>query len=492
MDFISIIDKIVGLLWSVPMIVLCLAVGIIYSFALRFPQITRFKDMVYYLITGQDSDSGISSFQGFAMALGGRIGIGAIAGVATAICFGGPGAIFWMWVYAIFGAASALGEAVLAQIWKEDVGGEYRGGPAYYIEKGAKLKPIAVAFAVCAIISFGFTGPTIQAFNIAEATQNAFGISPAITGIIVAILFGVVVFGGMKRIGRFAELVVPIMAGAYFLLMIIVLALNVKEIPEMFVLIFKSAFHLEAAYGGIWGSAILWGVKRAVYSTEAGMGSGAQAAASAEVSHPVKQGLAQAFSIYMDTILACTATGLMILVTGMYNVVDKSGNFLREGLSGANPGTAYVQAAIDTALPKGTGTIFIAVAIFFFAITTILSFGFYVMPNLAYLLKGSKNLKKITLLIGGIQMLSIFFGSIKSSALAWNIADIGVGLIAWFNLIGMLFLVKPVMSAMKDYDQQRKAGLDPVFDPERCGIDNADLWKSIVQKNYLKQDKLYH
>lgn len=489
MNILPIMDQIVGWLWSVPMIVLCMGVGIIYSFALKFPQIVRFKDMAHYLVAGQSSDSGISSFQGFAMALGGRLGIGAIAGVATAICFGGPGAIFWMWVYAVFGAASALAEAVLGQIWKEDVGGEYRGGPAYYIEKGTKLKPLAIIFAVFAIIAYGFTGPAIQAFNIAEASKNAFGINPVITGAFVAILFGLVVFGGMKRIGRFAEIVVPFMAAAYFLLMILILLLNIKEIPAMFALIIKSAFNLDAAFGGIWGSAILWGVKRAVYSTEAGQGSGAHAAASAEVSHPVKQGLAQAFSIYVDTIFGCTATGLMILVTGMYNVVDKSGNFLKEGLPGMDPGTAYVQAAIDTALPGNMGSVFIAVAIFFFAITTILSFGFYVMPNTSYLLKDNKHMKQITLIIGGIQMLSIFLGSFKSSAFAWGMADIGVGLIAWINLIGLLLLIKPVMNTMKDFSQQRDAGLDPVFDPERCGINNAPIWKSIIKNKYTTENK---
>jgi AGCS family alanine or glycine:cation symporter len=419
------------------MIVLCLIVGIIYSVALKFPQIFRFKDMVHYLVRGKTSDSGISSFQGFAMALGGRIGIGAIAGVATAICFGGPGAIFWMWVYAIFGAASAFGEAVLGQIWKEKVGGEYRGGPAFYIEKGAGIKPLAILFAVCGLVSFGFTAPAIQAFNIAEATENAFGISPYITGIFVAALFGFVVFGGMKRIGRFAELVVPPMAALYFLIMIVILVINFRAIPGVFGVIFKSAFNLEAAYGGIWGSAVLWGIKRAVYSTEAGMGSGAHAAASAEVSHPVMQGLAQACSVYMDTIFACTATGLMILITGMYNVVDGAGNFLREGIPGATAGATYVQAAINTALPGKMGSVFIAVAIFFFAITTILSFGFYVMPNLAYLLRRNKYIKQFTLVIGCVQMFSIFLGSINSSAFAWDLADIGVGLIAWVNLLGM-------------------------------------------------------
>ncbi|MDF2677060.1 MAG: amino acid carrier protein [Bacillota bacterium] len=484
MDLLTLLEKIAGLLWSVPMVVLCMTVGVIYSVALKFPQIVRIKDMAHYLIAGESSNSGISSFQSFAMALGGRLGIGAIAGVATAVCFGGPGAIFWMWVYAIFGAASAFAEAVLGQIWKESVGGEYRGGPAYYIEKGAKLKPVAITFAIFAVIAFGFTAPAIQAFNIAEAAKNAFGINTAITGAFVAILFGLVVFGGMKRIGRFAEIVVPVMAAGYFIVMIIILVINAKEIPSMFALIFNSAFSLDAVFGGIWGSAILWGVRRAVYSTEAGMGSGAHAAASAEVSHPVKQGLAQAFSVYVDTIFGCTATGLMIMVTGMYNVIDKSGNFLREGVPGVDPGTPYVQAAINTALPGNMGSAFIAIAIFFFAITTILSFGFYVMPNISYLLKDSKNLKQITLIIGVVQMFSVFIGSTRSSAFAWNLADIGVGLISWINLIGLLFLVKPVMSATKDFNQQRDAGLDPVFDPEKCGIHNADLWKDIVKKNY--------
>jgi len=465
------------------MVILCMGVGIIYSVALKFPQIVRFKDMLYYLLKGTDSDSGISSFQSFSMALGGRIGVGNIAGVATAICFGGPGAIFWMWVYAIFGAASAFAEAVLGQIWKEEVDGEYRGGPAFYIGKGTGFKPLAVLFALCAILSFGFTGPTIQAFNIAESAHNAFGVSPIITGALVAGLFGFIVFGGMKRIGRFAELVVPIMAAAYLVLTLVILVINYSAIPSMFALIFKSAFNMEAAYGAVWGSTIMWGVKRAVYSSEAGMGSGAQAAASAEVSHPVKQGLAQAFSIYIDTIIVCTATGLMILVTGMFNIVDGKGNFITQGLPGVDPGTGYTQAAIDTLSP-GLGSIFIAIAIFFFAFTTVLSFGFYAMPNVAYLMKGSKHLKKVTHAIGVIQMVSIFFGSVKSSALAWNLADIGVGGIAWVNLIGLLFLVKPVMIAMSDFQKQRSMGLDPVFDPDDCGIKDAGLWKTIVERNY--------
>ena len=480
----NLMTTLVGWLWSTPLVVLCLLVGIIYSIIFKFPQIFRIKEMFHYLVKGEKSDSGISSFQGFAMALGGRIGVGAIAGVATAVCFGGPGAIFWMWVYAIFGAAAGMGEAVLAQTWKDRVAGEYRGGPAYYIDKGTGFKPLAILFAVFGVIAFGFTGPAIQAFNIAESTHRAFGVSPILTGVIIAAAFGLVVFGGMKRIGSFAGVVVPVMAAAYFIVMIIVLVVNASQIPAMFALIFKCAFNAQAAYGAVFGSAIMWGIKRAVYSTEAGMGSGAHAAASAEVSHPVKQGMAQACSVYVDTLFACTATGLMILVTGAYNVMAPDGSFITENLPGVDAGIQFAQAAVDTVLPGTSGSIFLALAVLFFAFTTILSFGFYVMPNIAYLLKNNKYLKQITIGVGGLQMISIILGSVRESAFAWNLADIGVGLLAWVNLLGMLLLLKPAKKVMDDYISQKKMGLDPVFDPDKCGIKNADLWKDIVKESY--------
>lgn len=470
-------------LWGPVMIVLCLGVAIIYSVVLKFPQVRLFRSMVHYLTKGSSSENGISSFQGFAMALGGRVGVGNIAGVATAIFYGGPGALFWMWIYALLGAASAFAESTAGQIWKTEENGEYCGGPAQYIARGLRCKPLAVLYALAGVVAFGLTGPTVQSYNIADSIRNAFHIPPLVTGITIAILFAVIVAGGAKRIGSFASYVVPFMAGLYIVLMIVILGANITRVPAMFGLIFRCAFNKEAAFGAIFGSTIMWGVKRGVYSSEAGQGSGAQASSAAEVSHPVKQGLAQAFSVYIDTLVVCTATGLMILCTGCYNVTDAAGGFLVNGLPGVEVGTGYTQAAIDTVFP-GFGSVFIAIAILFFAFTTLLSYGYYATPNIIFLTKGEKAGKIIVRAVIVIQIIMTVYGSTNSSVLAWNIADIGVGLIAWFNLLGLLFLVKPIAASLKNFEQQKKLGLDPVFVPEDCGIKNAELWHEITNEHY--------
>lgn len=303
--FENAVNWIVGVLWSTPMLVLVLGVGVWFTIRLAVPQIRRIPDMLRFLFGGSDSTQGVSSFQAFAMALGGRVGVGNIAGVATAIHYGGPGALFWMWVTAIIGAAIAVVESSLAQAYKEEINGEYRGGPAYYIEKGLGWRWLAIAYALAASLAFAVTGPSIQSFNIATSAQTAFGIDPTISGVAVAALFCAVIFGGMKRIGTVCGLVVPFMAGAYILLGIIIVALNAPAIPGMIAHIFASAFGGDALFGGMLGAAIMWGVRRAVYSSEVGIGSGAQASAAAEVSHPVKQGLAQGFSVYVDTPCSC-------------------------------------------------------------------------------------------------------------------------------------------------------------------------------------------
>lgn len=477
-------------LWSPAMVGLCLGVAIIYSVVLKFPQIRLFKTMIRCLTRSSSSENGISSFQGFAMALGGRVGVGNIAGVATAVFYGGPGAIFWMWVYAILGAASAFAESTSGQIWKRKEANEYCGGPASYIDQGAKAKPLAVLFALFAVMAFGATGPTVQAYNIAESMKNAFGIDPLITGIATALLFVVVVAGGAKRIGSFASYVVPVMAIAYVILTFVILGLNITKVPSMFALIFSCAFNQDAVFGSIFGSTIMWGVKRAVYSSEAGMGSGAQASSATEVSHPAKQGLTEAFSVYIDTLVVCTATGLMILCTNSYNVIDGNGTYIAEYVPGVDAGIGYTQIAIDS-LQQGLGSIFIAIAIFFFAFTTLLSFGYYAMPNISYLLKDEKKSRIAIRIVIGVQFIMIIYGSTNNSALAWNLADVGVGCMAWCNLIGLLLLLPPVSRVLKNFDRQKRAGLDPVFDPDECGIKNAELWHEIVKDHYqdLKDKK---
>lgn len=486
MDMAALSGQLAGLIWSKWLVYLCLGAGIYFSVLFRFPQVRLIKDMVTQLFGGKDSKSGITSFQGFAMALGGRVGIGNIAGVATAIFYGGPGAIFWMWTIAFLGAGSAYAEAALAQVWKEEVHTTYRGGPAYYIEKGLKNKPFAIIFAVATVIACGFTGPGIQAFNIADSAKNAFGITPLYTGLFVATLFGVVLFGGVKRIGKVAGTLVPFMSGAYILLALIILGLNFTKIPSMFYLIFSSAFNMNAAFGAVFGNAVMWGVKRGIYSNEAGQGTGAQAAGAAEVSHPAKQGLVQAFSVYVDTLFVCTATAIMLLSTGSYNVANPDGGFLVNNLKDVPVGTAFTASAIDKLIP-GFGGPFIAIAIFFFAFTTLLAFGFYADSNMAYLLRKSKHFDLYTQIVRGILVLSTFFGTIRTSEVAWNLADVGVGMMAWLNIIAILLLSKVAYKTLNDYEEQKKMGLDPVFIPERCGIKDADIWTDIAANIYPDQ-----
>jgi AGCS family alanine or glycine:cation symporter len=483
------VDEITGLIsgwiWNDVMVWLCLGLGLFFTIRFGAPQVTRVKDMVHYLIKGEKSAQGTSSFQSFAMALAGRIGTGAIAGVATAIFYGGPGAVFWMWMIGLLGAATAFCESTLAQIFKEEVNGEYRGGPAFYIERGLgkNFKWMAVLFAILAVISKSVCEGPVQAYNISSAMENAFAIPKWITGLLIAGLLALIIFGGMRRIAKFAEYVVPFMTIGYVIVLIIVLVANAGAIPAMFGLIFANAFGLDPLFGGILGYTILWGVKRGVYSSEAGLGTGAQAAAAAEVSHPVKQGLAQSFSVYCDIILAATSTALMILVTGCYNVAKPGGGTFYAGLPDTEAGAQYTQAAVDTVLP-GFGPKFVAIALMFFAFTTIVSFAFYGDTNAAYLFKKGKVYHVAQYTVKSLLILSVAVGSLLKSDAVWNMADIGVGLNVWVNLIGIALLSGVAAKAMKDFKRQRKLKLDPVFDPDVAGIKNADLWKRIIPERY--------
>jgi alanine or glycine:cation symporter, AGCS family len=468
------VNDIVGILWSSPLIYLCLGVGIVFSIMTRFLQVRHLKDMIKLMFQGKSSEAGVSSFQALAIALSGRVGTGNIAGTATAIAFGGPGAVFWMWTIAFIGAASAFIESTLAQIYKVKQEGEYRGGPAYYIEKGLGWKWYGVLFAISAIFAMSLLMPGIQSNSIALGLENAFGISPFITGIILVAIIGIIIFGGVKRIATVAQYVVPFMAVGYILLSLIIIALNITELPAVFALIFKSAFALDSAFGGIVGAAISWGVKRGIYSNEAGQGTGPHAAAAAEVSHPAKQGLVQAFSVYIDTLLVCSATAFMILFTGMYNVEDPDGNFLRENLPGVEAGPAYTQAAIETVFPSfGAG--FVAIALFFFAFTTIMAYYYMAETNIAYLTRG-RNSKTPMFVLKVVLLAATFYGAVKTAKLAWALGDIGLGIMVWLNVIAIVLLAKPALVALKDYEEQKKQGLDPVFDPEKLGIKNADYW----------------
>ena len=470
----KLINGLNDIIWSPALIWLCLGSGLYFSVRTRFLQVRHVWHMVALLFGSKPSARGVSSFQAFALAISGRVGTGNIAGVATAIAMGGPGAVFWMWTIAFVGAGSAFVEAALAQIYKEEINGEYRGGPAYYIERGLKMKWYAVLFAISTVLATGFFLPGVQANSIGVAVENAFKIPPAATGVGVVALLGLIIFGGVKRLGKAAELIVPFMAIGYILMAAIVVGLHLKEVPAMFALIFKSAFGAEAAFGGIVGLAISWGVKRGIYSNEAGQGTAPMAAAAAEVKHPAEQGLVQAFSIYVDTWFVCTATAFMVILTGKYNVVNPAGGFLREAIPGVAYGPAYTQVAIDSVLP-GLGGAFVAIALFFFAFTTLMAYYYYAETNLAYLRKNATSPRLFNTL--RVVFLAVtFYGTLHTADLAWTMGDIGVGMMAWLNLIAILLLTKPALACLRDYETQLKAGREPVYVAKANGVDNASQW----------------
>ena len=464
------------LIWN-PLVYVTLISGTAYTIATRGVQVRHLPSMIKCLFGRAASDTGTSSFQAFAMALGGRVGVGNIAGVATAIAFGGPGALFWMIATAVLTASSAFIEATLGQIYKVKSDGEYRGGIPWYIEKGLGLKWLAVTAAVVAVLCYTLLIPGVQSSTIVTSLDAAFGVPTWISGLILVVLTGLVVFGGTHRIAAFAEKVVPAMAVAYVLLAVVVLIINFHAIPEVIRLVLASAFGADAVFGGMIGAAVSWGVRRSLYSNVAGVGEGAFAGAAASVSHPVKQGRVQSFSGYVDTLLVCTATGVMILSTGAYNILPEGRGALVENLPGVEPGAGFTQVAVDTIVPGiNLGAGVVAVAIFFFAFTSILSYFYYAVTNIVYLTGSSRgNLARI---VQAMVLISVFLGTVRTTELVWTLGDIGYGLIAWFNMVAIAFLCPVAVRALRDYERQKKQGIDPVFDPSDAGIKGATFWES--------------
>ena len=476
--------------WSPALIYLALGAGLLFSILTRFVQVRLFREMVSLLFSNKASEQGISSFQALAVSLSGRVGTGNIAGVAAAIGFGGPGAVFWMWVVAFLGASTAYIESALGQIYKEEDEGQYRGGPAYYIEKAMGQKWYAWVFALTTILATGVLLPGVQANAITSSAEVALGpgamIDTAIgtmsetkivTAIAIVIVFGLIIFGGVKRIAAFTQIVVPFMALTYIITACAIIALNITQLPAIIGLIVGDAFTPMAAFGAMIG----WGVKRGVYSNEAGQGTGPHAAAASEVEHPAQQGLVQAFSVYIDTLFVCSATAFMILITGAYNVLDEStGAFLIQNISAtADPNSpAFTQYALESVVP-GIGAPFVAIALFFFAFTTVLAYYYIAETNIAYIHR-TVRIPGMMFILKLIMMASVFYGAVRTASVAWGLGDIGVGLMAWLNIVGILiifFMAKPALKALKDYEQQRKAGVEHYsFDPEALGIEKADFW----------------
>ncbi|MDO5032938.1 sodium:alanine symporter family protein [Corynebacterium sp.] len=486
------LDTLNSLIWSPALVFLCLGAGVYFTLVTKFLQIRCLPDMIKQLKNGEKSANGVSSFQSLMISLAGRVGVGNIAGVATAIAFGGPGAVFWMWAVALLGSATSFVECTLAQVYKEkdQDTGEYRGGPAYYIEKAYKHTKAApfmvfygIVFAVAMILATSYFLPGIQANGVAAAVNEAWNVDFKWSAALLAGVLALIIIGGVKRIANFASYVVPVMAVLYIVAAIAILIINYQDIPDVFGLIFKSAFDQEAIFSGMLGVAIMWGVKRGIYSNEAGQGTGPQSAAAAEVSHPAKQGFVQAFAVYVDTLFVCSATAFIIISTGMYRVFEnesEDGPVRYEGVlpSDVAVGPGFVQHGLDTLVP-GFGPTFIAIAIAFFAFTTVLAYYYMAEVNLTYFNRWIKSRAIRRTLIWVLRVLlvaSVIIGATTTPGSAWALGDIGVGATAWLNIVAILFLQVPALKCLKDYSAQKKAGLDPQFDPEALGIKNADFW----------------
>ncbi len=465
----EIIAAISGILyqpWCVP--ALLLLGGIILTVCLKGIQVRLFRDCFKVLKDKPSSKNGISSFGALMISTASRVGTGNIIGVATAICTGGAGAVFWMWVTAIIGGALAFTESTLAQIYKKrNPDGSSYGGPAFYMQQALGARWLGVIFSVLIIVTYALGYNMLASYNL-QSTFKTFsfydaGYTPVIIGAVLAALFALIVIGGAKRLSTVTGWMVPIMGIIYVVVSIVVLIINYKNIPTMFGMIFDSAFDFKAIIGGFAGSCLMLGIKRGLFSNEAGMGSAPNAAATADVSHPAKQGLVQMLSVFLDTLLICTCTAFMCLSSGV-------------GFTPKTEGAEYVQSALGASLGK-FGPIFIAVAMALFAFTTLIGNYAYCEGCLRFIFKRSIG-KTGMLIFQIIATLLVFVGAIASADTVWNLADMAQGFMVVVNLPVILLLMRPAIRCLNDYCKQKKEGKNPVFNAADIGIkEDLDFWK---------------
>ncbi|MBP3914471.1 alanine/glycine:cation symporter family protein [Clostridium sp.] len=436
-------------IWTYILIAMLIAIGLYFTFRTKFVQFSNIKEMFKLLGEGtssKDKAKGqVSSFQAFCIGTASRVGTGNLAGVASAIAIGGPGAVFWMWLIALIGSASAFIESTLAQIYKVKDGDNFRGGPAYYMEKGLKQKWMGIAFSVLIIICFGFAFNSVQSNTITAAFNSTFNANKLIIGIILTVLTLIIIFGGVNRIAKISSILVPIMAVAYIVIALFIIIMNFNQIPSLFKTIFENAFGIKQVVGGGIGAALLQGIKRGLFSNEAGMGSAPNAAATATVSHPVKQGLIQTLGVFTDTLIICTSTAFIILLSGVK-------------LDGSVKGIELTQMALVSQVGSWGGT-FISICILLFAFSSIIGNYYYGETNIQFITENKVVLYGYRILVAAM----VLFGSIASMDLVWNIADVFMGLMAILNLIAIVLLSKIAIKALQDYTAQKKAGKDPVF-----------------------------
>lgn len=455
----SFVDWANNYLWTYILIALLIGAGLYFSIRTKFVQFRMFGEMFRVITEKKETDTGVSAFQAFTISTASRVGTGNITGVALAIGIGGPGAVFWMWLIAIIGMATAFVESTLAQVYKVRDGDEFRGGPAYYMEKALGQRKIAVVFSILLTLSFGFIFNSVQSNTIAVSVNDVFNIPTWVIGLALVLLTAVIIFGGVHRIVKVTQVIVPVMAILYILIALFVVVTNLSELPAFFSLIFSHAFGLEEAVGGGVGAAIMQGVRRGLFSNEAGMGSVPNAAATANVSHPAKQGLVQSLGVFFDTIVICTATAFIILLSDFYKTATDDGIILTQNSLADHVGS--------------WAPYFVAIAIIFFAFSSVIGNYYY----------GETNIELINAHRGWLQgyrvlvLAMVMFGALAKVQVVWNMADLFMGLMAVINIVVILLLGKLAAQVLDDYVAQRKRGLDPQFYAKNiAGLKNTECW----------------
>lgn len=464
------LDLLNDLIWSKVLIVMLVGLGLYFSIRSRFVQFRYFTSM--FQIFGQAlqrKPGQLSSFQALMLSVAGRVGAGNIAGVAVAITLGGPGAVFWMWLVALVGMATSYFECSLAQLYKRNEGdGTYRGGPAFYILHGLGQRWMAIVFSILLLVTFGFGFNALQSFTVASSMHDTFGIPEWVSGIVLVCIIGLIIFGGIKRIAKFADVLVPVMAGSYIAIALFVIGSNISQVPDTLMLIVRSAFGLEPAFAGGIGAAIIMGVKRGLFSNEAGLGSAPNVAAVAEVPHPAAQGVVQSLSVFIDTLIICTCTAMIILLSGTYAPGSEVG------------GVILTQSAL-AAIVGEWGRVFISVALSLFVFTTLI-YNYYLGENaLGFFSKSRAMVQGYRVLV----IVLVMWGSTQDLGTVFGFADLTMGLLAIVNLIAMALLFKTGLRLMNDYDAQIKAGVKiPVFDPAKFADLELDKtsWPALPQQ----------
>lgn len=462
MDILTrLIGNVNDVLWTYILIIMLLGCAFWFTYKTKFVQFRMVGEMIRLLGDSTGKEKGrehhISSFQAFAISIASRVGTGNLAGVATAITLGGPGAVFWMWIIALFGASSAFIESTLAQLYKTHGNNSFIGGPAYYMKKGLKQPWMGILFAFLLIFTFGFAFNSVQSNTICAAFEEAFNISPALTGSILTVFTLIIIFGGIQRIAKVSSIIVPIMALGYIILALFIVILNIKHLPWVLEMIVANAFGWEQALGGSVGMALAQGIRRGLFSNEAGMGSAPNVAATADVSHPVKQGLIQTLGVFTDTIIICTCTAFIILFSG--------------ATTGEANGIKLTQMALNNEIGN-IGTIYVAIAILFFAYSSILGNYYYGEANVRYITRRRWAIPVYRILVGGMVM----FGALASLDLAWSLADMAMGFMTICNLAAITLLGKYAFRLLNDYQEQKRKGIkSPVFTKDKMKDIEDDL-----------------